>query len=92
MQFILLISGLLTNAESWINNTRKDLEELEEPDSILLRKNLSSTENPSKCLMQLELGLFPVKYVIMQKLMNFCTLHCRKAILFLIGFFSAFLP
>ena len=49
----------------------KDLEELEKPDTILQRKMLSATGNPSKCFMQLELGLLPVKDVIIQKRMNF---------------------
>ena len=71
MREAILVSGLLTNAESWINLTKKNLEELEKPDIILLRKIISQSGNPAKCFMQLELGIIPVKYIIMQKRMNF---------------------
>ena len=46
----LLLGGLLTNSESWINITEKDIEHLERPDTILQRKVLSETGNPSKVL------------------------------------------
>ena len=66
-----LISGLLTNSESWINVTKKDIEDLEKPDICLLRKIMSKSGNPSKCFLQLELGIIPVKFVMMQKRMSF---------------------
>ena len=58
----MLIGGMLTNAESWINITNKDLDYLEQPDTILERKLF---------FMYLELGIIPVKFVLMQKIMNF---------------------
>ena len=67
----LLLAGLLTNAESWINMTKKDIEELEKPDLILMRNVLSVTGNPSKVFMMLELGIIPVRFVIMKKRMQF---------------------
>ena len=67
----ILVGGLLTNSESWINVTQKNLEDLEKPDAILQRKILSSVGNPSKVFMMLEFGLIPVRYVIMQKRMLF---------------------
>ena len=66
-----LISGLLTNSESCINVTKKDIEDLEKPDICLLRKIMSKSGNPSKCFLQLELGIIPVKFVMMQKRMSF---------------------
>ena len=63
----LLLGGVLTNSESWINVTTKNVEELEKPDTILQRKVLSSTGNPSKVFMMLELGLIPIRVVLMQK-------------------------
>ena len=71
MREAILVSGLLTNAESWINITKKNLEELEKPDILLSRKIISHSGNPGKCFMQLELGITPVKYIIIQKRMNF---------------------
>ena len=63
----LLLGGMITNAESWINVTKQNLDDLEKPDTILQRKVLSVSSNPSKCFMKLELGILPVKYVILKK-------------------------
>ena len=71
MREAILINGLLSNSESWINVSKKDLEDLERPDMLLQRKILTTTGNPSKCFIQLELGIIPVKFVIMQKRLNF---------------------
>ena len=71
MRESILIGGMLTNSESWIKLTKRDLEDLEKPDMMLLRKVLGTKANPSKCFMQLELGVLPVKYVIMQRRMTF---------------------
>ena len=54
-----------------MNISKTDFEELEKPDTILLRKLLSLSGNPSKVFIQLEMGVIPVKFVIMQKRMNF---------------------
>ena len=63
----ILLGGLLTNAESWVNLTPKNVEELEKPDLILQRKVLSTTGNPSKVFMMLELGIIPIRFVLMKK-------------------------
>ena len=62
---------MLTNAESWINVTKQNLDDLKKPDINLQRQVLSVTSNPSKCFLRLELGLVSVKYVIMQKRLMF---------------------
>ena len=67
----LLLGGLLNNVDSWINVNQKDLEALEKPDVILMRKVLSSSGNPCKTFMMLELGILPVKFVIMKKILQF---------------------
>ena len=67
----LLLGGLLNNVESWINVSKNDLEALEKPDVILMRKVLSSSGNPCKTFMMLELGILPVKFVIMKKRLQF---------------------
>ena len=66
-----LLGGMLTNSETWINLTMENIDELEKPDTILQRKVLSSTGNPSKVFMMLELGLIPVRYLIIQKRLQF---------------------
>ena len=67
----LLIGSMLNNSESWINLTNSDLEALEKPDTITQRNILGNKGNPSKVFMCLELGIIPVKFVIMEKRLNF---------------------
>ena len=67
----MLVSCMLTNSEAWIYLTKTDIEELEKPDITLQRKVLATTGNPSKCFLQQELGILPVKFVIQQKCLNF---------------------
>ena len=57
--------------EGWSNIVQKDIEDLEIPDKILLRKILSTAGNPCTVFMQLEMGIIPVKYVIIKKRMIF---------------------
>ena len=66
-----MLSGMLTNSEKWVNITEADMTKLTMPDSMLQRKILSSSGNPSKVLMFLELGVIPVRNVIMAKRLNF---------------------
>lgn len=67
----MLLGGLLTNCESWINVTEADLAKLEAPDTMLQKKLLTISGNPSKAFMYLELGVIPVKFVIMGRRVNF---------------------
>ena len=62
----MLLGSMLTNAESWINMTKKDIEALEKPDTFLQRSILTKTGNPCKVFMYLELGILPIKYVIIE--------------------------
>ena len=63
----ILLGSLLNNIESWISVTKANIEDLEKPDTHLLRKVLARTENPCQVFMMLELGFIPVRFVIMQK-------------------------
>ena len=72
MREAVLLSSLLTNAETWINITKKGLEK---PDMTLQRKMLSASGNPSKSFIMIELGIIPVKFVIMQKQKKLLTAH-----------------
>ena len=60
---------MLTNSESWINITKQDIDELEKPDIHLFRKALESSA--SKVFMMLELGVIPVRFVLMKKRLQF---------------------
>ena len=71
MRESMLLGSILNNSEAWINLTKKDVENLEKPDVMLLRKILSSSGNPSKVFMYLELGILPVKFVLMKKRLKF---------------------
>ena len=71
MRESMLLGSLLNNSESWINVKKQDLEKLEKPDTMIQRNILGTSGNPSKAFMYLELGFLPVKFVIMEKRMNF---------------------
>ena len=67
----LLLGSMLNNCESWVNITKCDLDNLEKPDTMVQRSILTNYGNPSKVFMSLELGVIPVKFVIMEKRLNF---------------------
>ena len=73
MREAMLAGSMLCNSESWINLTQQDKlqDKLQKPDTILQQKILSNSGNPSKAFMFLELGILPLKYVIMTKRLNF---------------------
>ena len=49
----LMLGGILTNAEAWINITEADTKILTMSDTMLQRKLLSTSGNPSKVFMSL---------------------------------------
>ena len=67
----LLLGSMLNNSESWVNITKSDLDTLEKPDTIVQRSILTEYGNPSKVFMCLELGVIPVKFVIIEKRLKF---------------------
>ena len=71
MREALLVSSLLSNAETWTNLTETSITKLTMPDTKLHRDMLSTSGNPSRVFMCLELGIIPVRYVIMKKRLNF---------------------
>ena len=48
MRKSLLLGSLLNNSESWINIPKKDLDDLEKPDTMVHRGILCTEGNPSK--------------------------------------------
>ena len=67
----LLISSLLTNSEAWYNLTIADIKELESVDEIMLRKILECPSSTPKEMLYLELGVLPIRYIIMMRRLNF---------------------
>ena len=67
MRGSVLLEGLLTNIEAWINITKKNLQDLEKQDTILLVSYYLFLGNTSKVFMQLEMGVIPVNCVIMMR-------------------------
>ena len=65
MREAMLIGAMLNNTETWNNITKDDINQLTKPDTILQRKLLATSGNPCKVFMNLELGIIPVRYVIM---------------------------
>ena len=59
----MLVGSILSISESLTNMIQQDLNKLQEP-SILQNKILLNIGNPSKAWMFLELGIWPLKYVI----------------------------
>ena len=58
---------MLSNAETWSNLTEIETKKDENVDTMLQRKLVSESGNASKAVMALELGMVPVKFVIIGK-------------------------
>ena len=67
----LFVSSLISNSESWIGLTKKNITDLETVDEQLLRKILSAHSKTPKELMYLELGALPVRFILMSRRINF---------------------
>ena len=65
------MSTLLSNCESWYNLTKAEIEELESVDEILLQKILETPCSTPKEMLFLELGIIPVRFVIIQRRLSF---------------------
>ena len=74
----MLLAGILTNCESWHNVTKEDLYELEKIDRNYLRGILKTQiSTPSESL-YLELGIIPIKYIIIGRRLNFLHYLCNR--------------
>ena len=67
----LFLSSVLVNSEAWYNLTEKDLELLEQADEELLRKILEAPVSTPKCMLYLETGSKPVRYLLMTRRLMF---------------------
>ena len=67
----LFLSSVLVNSEAWYNLTENDLELLEQADEELLRKILDAPVSTPKCMLYLETGSKPVRYLLMTRRLMF---------------------
>ena len=63
----LMLSTMLTNAECWYNLTIKNIENLEAADERIIREKYSLHSKTSKIFLYLELGIVPLRFLIMSR-------------------------
>ena len=61
----LFLSSILLNSEAWVNLTDQNIRKLEHSDEMLLSKILDSGANTSNAFKYLELGIYPLRFEIM---------------------------
>ena len=71
LRISLIINGILTNAEAWYDIKKTELETLEKIDESLLRQILEAPCSTPKEMLYLEMGLLPIRFIIMSRRMNF---------------------
>lgn len=86
----LFLSSLISNSESWVNLSKKNVTDLEKVDEQLLRKILSAHSKTPIELLYLELGAIPVRFMLKSRRINFLwyLLHDKEGSL-LKNFFQA---
>ena len=67
----LFLSSMISNSESWVNLSAKNISDLEALDEKLLRDILSAHAKTPKELLYLETGSLPVSYIIKSRRINF---------------------
>ena len=65
----MMLGSLLNNAETWISVTKNDIKKLEKPDKIMSEKLFGV--KAAQSFQYLEMGMLPVKHVIMAKRLKF---------------------
>ena len=72
----LFLSSVLSNSESWVGLSNKNITDLESVDEQLLRSIFSSDltkhAKTPKELLYLETGTIPIRFIIMSRRLNFC--------------------
>ena len=67
----LFLSSILVNSEAWYDVTEAEVEILEQADEGLLRKILETPVSTPKCMLYLETGCKPVRFLIMTRRLMF---------------------
>ena len=60
----LLLNGILTNSEVGYGSTLEEIKHLEQIDEILIRKVLETPSSSPKCMVYLETGCKPIRFII----------------------------
>ena len=67
----LFLSSILTNCEAWYNLTTSDIETLEQTDEMLLRRVFEAPVSTPRCLLYLDSGCKPIRFVCMARRLLF---------------------
>ena len=71
MRNSLFLNSVLVNCEAWYGLTEDETADLEREDEKLLRRILESPGKSPKCLLYLETGCRPIRYLIMMRQLMF---------------------
>ena len=67
----LFLNSVLVNCEAWYGLTEDETADLEREDEKLLRRILESPSKSPKCMLYLETGCRPIRYLIMMRQLMF---------------------
>ena len=67
----LFLNGILTNSEVWYGLKLDDWKQLEQTDEILLRKILETPTSTPKCMLYLETGCKPIRFIVQARRVNY---------------------
>ena len=67
----LFLNSVLVNSEAWYGLTEEETSELEREDENLLRKILEAPSKSPKCMLYLETGCKPIRFMIMKRQLMF---------------------
>ena len=86
----LLLSTILSNSETWVNLSMKNVEDLEKVDEEYLRQLLGAPAKTPIELLYLELGVVPIRFLLMARRINYLKyLLCDNEDSLLSHFFKA---
>ena len=71
LQQTIFLSSVLLNAETWINLTKTNISDLETLDETLLRRLLDAPSKTPIPSLYLELGIYPIEFIIKEKRLMF---------------------
>ena len=74
----MLLNGILINSEAWYNVTKGDIEDLEKVDREFLKGVMNAPKSTPTESLYLELGIIPIKYIIMARRLNFLQYITKK--------------
>ena len=67
----LFINSILLNSETWYNLSKKNIDDLEELDNLLLKKIFEVPSSVPTVMLHLELGTTPIRFILKTRRMMF---------------------